>query len=93
MRNLLLLLFLILVLFTGCAQQKLSPATKNAPQSSGKYLGPEPAKGPEIPVQLQTSPVEMLQLQTIPPKVVPTPQVAPPTPAVTPSPPPYNPDY
>ena len=90
MRNLLLLLFLIPVLSTGCSTVVTSPT----PSAGDLSLGSGLATGAEIPVQLQTSPVEMLRLQTVPPKVVPTPQVAPPPPPVTPAqPPPVTPPY
>jgi hypothetical protein len=55
------------------------------------YLGPGPAKGAEFPMQLPVSPEQMLRLQTIPPKVVPTPQLAPPAPPPTPAPTPSSP--
>jgi hypothetical protein len=86
MRYPLLLLFLIPVLFTGCATTIKSPMG-----SSGDLYF--------VPLQVPVSPEQVIRMQTIPPKVVPTPQVAPPppapppTPPVTPSPPPYSPDY
>jgi hypothetical protein len=50
------------------------------------YSGPGPARGGAFPLQLPVSPEQMIRLQTIPQKVVPTHKVAPaPTPAPTPS--------
>jgi hypothetical protein len=54
--------------------------------SGDMYSGPGPAKGGEFPLQLPVNPEQMLRLQTIPPKVVPTPQVAPPPPPPSPTP-------
>jgi hypothetical protein len=70
-RNILLLVFLIPLLFAGCATNYAS-TTKNSTRSSEGYLEPEPARA-EVPMKLPTSPVQMLQLQTIPPKLMPTP--------------------
>jgi hypothetical protein len=50
------------------------------------YIGPGPARGGEFPLQLPVSPEQMIRMQTIPPKVVPTPQVAPPPPPPRPTP-------
>jgi hypothetical protein len=81
MRNPLLLLFLIPVLFTGCATTIKSPT-----QSSGDLYF--------VPLQVPESPAQGIRMQTIPPKVVPTPQVAPPPPPIKPAPPtPVTPDY
>jgi hypothetical protein len=55
------------------------------------YMGPGPPKGGEFPLQLPVSPEQMIRLQTIPPKVVPTPKVAPPAPPPTPRPSPVTP--
>jgi hypothetical protein len=50
------------------------------------YSGPGPARSGEFPLQLPVSPEQLIRMQTIPPKVVPTPQVAPPAPPPTPAP-------
>jgi hypothetical protein len=58
------------------------------------YLGPGPARGRKFPLQLPMSAeqmIRMLRMLTIPPKLVPTPQMAPPAPAPTPPPPPTPP--
>jgi hypothetical protein len=50
------------------------------------YMGPGPARGGEFPLQLPVNPEHLLRMQTIPPKIVPTPQVAPPPPPPSPTP-------
>jgi hypothetical protein len=55
------------------------------------YSGPGPARGGAFPLQLPVSPEQMIRLQTIPQKVVPTHKVAPPAPAPTPAPTPSPP--
>jgi hypothetical protein len=49
------------------------------------YVGPPPATGEELPFKLPVSPEQRLKLETIPPVLVPKPQLPPPPPPVAPS--------
>jgi hypothetical protein len=71
--------------------KKLEQMMDTGVTSGDMYSGPGPARGGEFPLQLPVNPEQMLRMQTIPPKVVPTPQVAPPPPPPPPTPRPSGP--